>query len=47
MTPYASWEGLAKPVAEVLGMLGAAALLDSALELVLIGLGFGVRRHGR
>jgi len=43
---YASWEGLAKPVAEVLGMLGAAALLDSALELVLIGFGLGAANNG-
>ena len=38
---YAAIEGLVVPVAKVLGLLGAAALLDVALSVFLVSLGFG------
>lgn len=38
---YAAIEGLVVPVAKVMGLLGAAALLDVALGVFLISLGFG------
>jgi hypothetical protein len=38
---YAAMEGLAEPIVKVILLLGAAALLDSSLSVLLLGLGFG------